>query len=49
MLARLVAKGGNLDRQVQLREYGRIANMADPFGKGFDLIDFSGPGYDLVS
>jgi len=30
------------------KEYGRIAYMADPFGNGFDLIEFSGPGYDLV-
>jgi len=22
--------------------------MADPFGNGFDLIEFSGPGYDNV-
>jgi hypothetical protein len=34
---------------IKLREYGRIANMADPFGNGFDLIEFSGSGYDAVS
>jgi hypothetical protein len=39
---------GSLDREVQIREYGRIANMGDPFGNGFDLIEFSGPGYDNV-
>jgi len=22
--------------------------MADPFGNGFDLIEFSGPGYDNI-
>jgi hypothetical protein len=22
--------------------------MGDPFGNGFDLIEFSGPGYDNV-
>ena len=37
-----------LDGQIQIREYGRIANMADPFGNGFDLIEVSGPGYDNV-
>src|SRR4029079_16285162 len=36
-VARLVALGGTLDRAVRDREYGRIANMADPFGNGFDL------------
>jgi hypothetical protein len=30
-------------------KYGRIANMADPFRNGFDLIEFSGSGYDAVS
>jgi predicted enzyme related to lactoylglutathione lyase len=48
-VARLTALGGSLDRAIKLREYGRIANMADPFGNGFDLIEFSGSGYDAVS
>ncbi len=37
-VARLMALGASLDRDIKLREYGRIANMADPFGNGFDLI-----------
>jgi len=48
-VARLTALGATLDRDIQEREYGRMANMADPFGNGFDLIEFSGPGYDGVS
>jgi predicted enzyme related to lactoylglutathione lyase len=48
-VARLLALGATLDRDIQMREYGRMANMADPFGNGFDLIEFSGPGYDDVS
>jgi predicted enzyme related to lactoylglutathione lyase len=48
-VSRLTARGGSLDRDVKVREYGRIANMADPFGNGFDLIEFSGSGYDAVS
>jgi predicted enzyme related to lactoylglutathione lyase len=48
-VSRLTARGGVLDRDVKTREYGRIANMADPFGNGFDLIEFSGSGYDAVS
>src|SRR6516162_6285647 len=28
---------------------GRLANMADPFGNGFNLIEFTGPGYHAVS
>lgn len=49
MVSRLTAFGGSLDRDIKSREYGRIANMADPFGNGFDLIEFSGSGYDAVS
>ena len=49
MVARLRALGASLDREVKVCEYGRIANMADPFGNGFDLIEFSGSGYDAVS
>jgi len=48
-VTRLVALGGSLDRAIQTRDYGRIANMADPFGNGFDLIEFAGAGYDAVS
>jgi predicted enzyme related to lactoylglutathione lyase len=48
-VARLTARGGSLDRDVGTCEYGRIAYMADPFGNGFDLIEFSGSGYDAVS
>lgn len=48
MTSRLVERGGTLDRDIAQREYGRIANMADPFGNGFDLIEFSGPGYANV-
>ena len=47
-VARLCRLGAMLDREIQIRQYGRMANMADPFGNGFDLIEFSGPGYDNV-
>ena len=49
MVERLIGRGASLDRSIQSREYGRIANMADPFGNGFDLIEFTGPGYDEVA
>ena len=49
MVARLIPLGASLDRDIKIREYGRIANMADPFGNGFDLIEFTGRGYDAVS
>jgi hypothetical protein len=47
-LERLRGLGATLDREIQIREYGRMANMGDPFGNGFDLIEFSGPGYDNI-
>jgi len=48
-VARLTGLGAALDRPVQSRDYGRMANLADPFGNGFDLIEFSGAGYDGIS
>ena len=45
-VARAVRCGATLDREIQAREYGRMANMADPFGNGLDLIEFAGAGYD---
>ena len=47
--ARLTRLGGTHDRPVEQRPYGRIAYMADPFGNGFDLIEFSGAGYDGIA
>jgi predicted enzyme related to lactoylglutathione lyase len=48
-VARLTGLGASLDRPVQIRDYGRMANLADPFGNGFDLIEFAGAGYDGIS
>src|SRR5262249_27688914 len=48
-VARLTGLGATLDGAIQNADYGRMANMADPFGNGFDLIEFSGTGYDAVS
>jgi predicted enzyme related to lactoylglutathione lyase len=47
-VARALASGASLDREIQTREYGRMANMADPFGNGFDLIEFNRGGYDVL-
>jgi CheY-like chemotaxis protein len=40
------AAGALLDREVQTRKYGRLANLADPFGNGFCLLEMRGSGYD---
>jgi catechol 2,3-dioxygenase-like lactoylglutathione lyase family enzyme len=44
--ARLVSLGAVLERPVQERRWGRMANLSDPFGHGFDLLEFKGRGYD---
>jgi predicted enzyme related to lactoylglutathione lyase len=45
-LSRAVAAGATLDREVQQRAWGRMANLSDPFGNGFCLLAFEGQGYD---
>jgi catechol 2,3-dioxygenase-like lactoylglutathione lyase family enzyme len=44
--ATLVALGAKLERPVVQRRWGRMANLADPFGHGIDLLQFQGKGYD---
>ncbi len=39
------AAGATLE-SIQVREWGRMANMADPFGHGLCLLEFQGRGYD---
>jgi predicted enzyme related to lactoylglutathione lyase len=38
--------GARLDREIQVEKWGRMANMADPFGHGICLLEFRGRGYD---
>jgi predicted enzyme related to lactoylglutathione lyase len=45
---RATAAGATLEREVQERPYGRLANMADPFGHGFCLIEMNARGYDAL-
>lgn len=47
-LARAVAAGATLERRVRERRWGKIAVLADPFGHGFCLIQFSEAGYDAL-
>jgi predicted enzyme related to lactoylglutathione lyase len=42
------AAGAVLERPIVSRKWGRMANMADPFGHGFCLLQFSGRGYDEI-
>jgi catechol 2,3-dioxygenase-like lactoylglutathione lyase family enzyme len=38
--------GARLERAIVTRKWGRMANLADPFGHGFCLLQFQGRGYD---
>jgi uncharacterized glyoxalase superfamily protein PhnB len=45
---RALAAGATLEREIQVQAWGRMANMADPFGHGFCLLEFRGRGYDEI-
>ena len=46
VVQKLVSQGATLERPIQERKWGRMANLADPFGHGLDLLEFRGRGYD---
>ena len=41
--------GATLERDIQQRPWGRMANLSDPFGHGFCLLEFQGQGYDTLA
>jgi predicted enzyme related to lactoylglutathione lyase len=48
-LQRAVAAGAKVERDVSNHAYGKLALMADPFGNGFCLLEFTGRGYDEIA
>lgn len=48
-LARARAAGASLEGGVREHDWGRIAQLADPFGHGWCLIQFSAAGYDAIT
>jgi len=46
---RAVAAGATLEVRAVAHAWGRIAELADPFGHGFCLIEFSATGYDAIA
>jgi predicted enzyme related to lactoylglutathione lyase len=46
---RAEAAGATRERDVESHVWGRIAYMADPFGNGFCLLQFSARGYDAIA
>ena len=41
--------GATLEQPVQERSWGRMANLADPFGHGVCILQFSARGYDAIA
>ncbi|MFO1039244.1 MAG: VOC family protein [Geminicoccaceae bacterium] len=48
-VARATAAGALLEHPAREAPYGRIAVLADPFGHGFCLIEFTSAGYDPMA
>lgn len=48
-LARAKAAGASVEQEPRSHAYGRLALLADPFGNGFCLLEFSGRGYDEIA
>ena len=46
---RALAAGATLERDVTQHAYGKLALLADPFGNGFCLLQFTGHGYDAIA
>lgn len=46
---RAQAAGARLEREIQTKRWGRLANLADPFGNGLCLLQFAGRGYDELT
>jgi uncharacterized glyoxalase superfamily protein PhnB len=43
------AAGATDDRPIHVAEWGRMANLADPFGHGLCLVELGPRGYDAVA
>jgi predicted enzyme related to lactoylglutathione lyase len=48
-LARARQAGATLEKDIAAAAWGRIALLADPFGNGFCLVEFSARGYDAIA
>jgi predicted enzyme related to lactoylglutathione lyase len=48
-LARAVALGAVVERGPRHENWGKLAVIADPWGNGLCLIEFTGRGYDELA
>jgi predicted enzyme related to lactoylglutathione lyase len=46
---RAIDAGATLEGEIRTQSWGRIAQMADPFGHGICFIEFLGRGYDEIA
>jgi predicted enzyme related to lactoylglutathione lyase len=46
---RAIDAGATMEGEIRTHNWGRIAQMADPFGHGICLIEFLGHGYDEIA
>jgi lactoylglutathione lyase len=48
-LARAIAAGAQAEGDIRDEAWGRIVQMADPFGHGWCLLSFTAAGYDAIA
>jgi predicted enzyme related to lactoylglutathione lyase len=48
-VSRAIEAGATIDGEIETHAWGRIAQMADPFGHGLCLVQFLGRGYDEIA
>ena len=48
-LRRALEAGAVLERPIVERRWGRMANLADPFGHGLCLVELRGRGYGEIA
>ena len=48
-IERARAAGASVESEIETHAWGRIALLADPFGNGFCLLQFTGRGYDEIA
>lgn len=48
-VARAVAAGAKLEREIEHHAWGSIAGLSDPFGHGVCLLRFTARGYDAIA
>lgn len=48
-LARAMEAGAALQEEVTTASWGHMAQLADPFGHGFCLVEFTATGYDEIA